>query len=79
MDKDNLPMERALGLHWCVETDVFKFRIAAQERPYPRRGILSMVSSIYDSLGFIAPFTLPAKLIMQELCKKNLGWDENIP
>ena len=31
LDKDNLPMERALGLHWCVETDVFKFKISAQE------------------------------------------------
>lgn len=79
LDKDNLPMERALGLHWCVETDVFKFKIAAQERPYTRRGILSVVGSIYDPLGFVAPFTLPAKLIMQELCKKKLGWDENIP
>ncbi|XP_034073841.1 uncharacterized protein LOC117547324 [Gymnodraco acuticeps] len=79
LDRDKLPMERALGLHWCVETDVFKFKIAAQERPYTRRGILSVVGSIYDPLGFLAPFTLPAKLIMQELCRKKLGWDENIP
>lgn len=79
LDKDNLPMERALGLLWFVETDVFKFRIAARERPYTRRGILSVVGAIYDPLGFLAPFTLPAKLIMQELCKENLGWDENIP
>ncbi|XP_034151514.1 uncharacterized protein LOC117595338 [Esox lucius] len=79
LDRDNLPMERALGLHWCVETDVFMFRITAQPRAYTRRGILSVVGSVYDPLGFLAPFILPAKLIMQELCRKNLGWDENIP
>lgn len=79
MDRDNLPMERALGLHWCVETDGFMVRITAQPRAYTRRGILSVVGSVYDPLGFLAPFVLPAKLIMQELCRKNLGWDENIP
>ncbi|XP_028314842.1 uncharacterized protein LOC114470696 [Gouania willdenowi] len=49
------------------------------EQPYTKRGILSVVGSVYDPLGFLSPFTLPAKLIMQELCKNALGWDENIP
>nr|XP_027213054.1 uncharacterized protein LOC113806132 [Penaeus vannamei] len=46
-----------------------------------RRMILSQVSSIYDPLGLIAPFTLKAKLLMRELvldlgnCDKKLGWD----
>ena len=79
LDKDNLPVERALGLHWCVETDVFKFTITARERPHTRRGILSVVGSIYDPLGFLTPFALPAKMIMQELCRRKLGWDEAIP
>ncbi|XP_072768487.1 uncharacterized protein [Nerophis lumbriciformis] len=79
LDKDNLPMERALGLHWCVETDVFKFTVVVPERPHTRRGILSVVSSVYDPLGLLGPFTLPAKMIMQELCKEKLQWDETIP
>ena len=28
--------------------------------------------------GFVAPFTLLPKTILQELCKKKLGWDERI-
>lgn len=36
LDKDNLPVERALGLHWCVESDAFMFKIAVSERPYTR-------------------------------------------
>ena len=38
-----------------------------------------MVSSMFDPLGFVAPFVLSAKIILQRLCKKGLGWDEIIP
>ncbi len=33
---------------------------------------------MYDPLGFAAPFVLQAKLILQDLCRRNLGWDEKI-
>lgn len=34
----------------------------------------------YDSLGFVIPFLLPqGKLLLQQLCKENLGLDETIP
>ncbi|XP_049323404.1 uncharacterized protein LOC125782685 [Astyanax mexicanus] len=79
LDRDELPIERALGLYWCVQTDTFKFKMMEKERPHTRRGILSVVSSVYDPLGFLVPVTLPAKLMLQELCRKNYGWDDQIP
>ncbi|XP_023192327.1 uncharacterized protein LOC111609249 isoform X3 [Xiphophorus maculatus] len=79
LDKDQLPVERVLGLQWSIETDEFKFRMSAQDRPHTRRGILSVVSSLYDPLGILAPFSMPAKLLLQELCRQNLKWDEVIP
>ena len=30
-------------------------------------------------LGFVAPFILNAKLILQDLCRKKLDWDDVIP
>lgn len=39
---------------------------------------LSVVSSVYDPWGFSAPFILPAKVLLQDLCRKNLGWDDPI-
>ena len=78
LDKDQLPMEQALGLQWNIETDTFKFRTSLREQPQTRRGILSVVSSLYDPLGFLSPFSMPAKLLLQELCKRNLGWDDAI-
>lgn len=31
LDRDSLPLERALGLQWCADTDKFKLRTTAQE------------------------------------------------
>lgn len=53
--------------------------MSVQERPFTRRGILSVVSSVYDPIGFLAPFTLPVKTLLQNLCKMSYSWDEDIP
>ena len=55
LDHDTLPVERVLGVQWCVQSDAFKFKISIQERPLTRRGILSVVSSINDPLGVLVP------------------------
>lgn len=31
LDKDDLPMERILGLHWCTENDKFTFRLSIKD------------------------------------------------
>ena len=76
---DRLPVQRALGVQWCMESDVFEFRIVLNDKPPSRREILSVISSVYDPLGFAAPFTLPAKKILQYLCREGVGWDDTIP
>lgn len=43
------------------------------------RGILSIVSSIYDPLGFLSPIILSSKQILQNLCRIKLPWDEKVP
>lgn len=75
---DNLPTERALGVSWFVEEDTLGFRIQMQERPPTRRGILSIVSSVYDPIGLAAPFVLSAKRILQDLCRQGKEWDEEV-
>lgn len=78
-DFDRAPVERVLGMRQHIATDTFGFKITMKDRPTTRRGILLVVSSVYDPLGFVAPFILTAKLILQDLCKKKPGWDEKIP
>ncbi|KAL9976995.1 hypothetical protein ACROYT_G014350 [Oculina patagonica] len=79
LDQDILPIERALGIQWCIENDSFNFRITLKDKPCTRRGILSTVSSIFDPLGSVAPVLLEGKKILQELCKEDTGWDDPVP
>ena len=79
LEKDELPMERALGVGWCIESDAFKFQIVMQDRPLTQRGILSTVSSVYNPLGFLAPLLLIGKGLLQDLCRGKVAWDDPIP
>ena len=79
LDFDLPIIERALGVQWNVASDTFGFSITIKDRPATRRGLLSVISSVYDPLGFVAPFVLPAKILLQDLCKRKLDWDDPIP
>ncbi|XP_064111295.1 uncharacterized protein LOC135218776 [Macrobrachium nipponense] len=41
--KEELPVERTLGIHWSMEGDYFTFNISQKERPHTRRDVLSIV------------------------------------
>ena len=43
-----------------------------------RRGILSIVSSLFDPLGLVSPVTLQAKSLLQKLCRSGLDWGRPI-
>ncbi|XP_063968310.1 uncharacterized protein LOC129267694 [Lytechinus pictus] len=73
------PMEKALGVLWCIESDTLKFRLTLHDKPLTRRGVLATVMSIYDPLGLLAPVILRGKQILQELCKKAVDWDDELP
>ena len=70
--------ERALGVYWLVEADAFSFRVRQLNKELTKRGLLSMLSSVYDPLGFASPFILKAKQIVQDLCRLQVGWDDPI-
>ncbi|KAL0147545.1 hypothetical protein M9458_057146, partial [Cirrhinus mrigala] len=71
--------ERALGIYWNLEKDSFTFNIRLKDQPPTRRGILSTVAAIYDPLGFIAPYVLKGKGILQEMCRQGTDWDDPLP
>ena len=51
--RDNNITERMLGVSWEVNTDSFIFTPILNDKPYNRRGILSMTSSFFDPIGFL--------------------------
>ena len=84
IDSD-MKTERVLGLIWNPNTDAFGFNlqfhkvdpsVVSGEKRATKRDILKMIMSIFDPLGLLAPFTVKAKIIMQEVWRAGLGWDD---
>ncbi|VDQ13140.1 unnamed protein product [Trichobilharzia regenti] len=72
---DTLPVGRMLGVRWDVNPDTFGFGIGDIDKPVTRRGVLSALSSVFDPLGLVAPYLLPARRLLQETYRKGLQWD----
>ncbi|PIK56299.1 hypothetical protein BSL78_06781 [Apostichopus japonicus] len=79
LENDELPKERALGVQWCVERDQLEFNITKVNEKATRRNILSVMSAVYDPIGYASPFLLQAKKILQSLCRLKVDWDSDIP
>ncbi len=37
------------------------------------------MASLFDPLGFLAPFLLKGKTVLQEMCRNGMGWDDPLP
>ena len=68
-----------LGVLWNIEDDAFGFKVALKSKPMTRRGVSSVLGSVYDPLGFGAPFLLKRKQILQKLYEQGLKWDDELP
>ena len=84
LDKStNLPTDRTLGVNWNADKDAFTFNVELQRKavdlPVTKRTILSTAASLFDPLGFLAPILLILKLLMQNLFREKLDWDDPAP
>lgn len=73
---------KMLGLLWDLIDDNFGFGVGDMsdkiEGPTKRR-VLSALAKLYDPLGLIGPVILLAKMLMQDLLRLKLDWDEPLP
>ena len=79
----DLPSDRSLGRNWNVESVSFIFDVDVTQKEttkgITRRHVLSTAASLFDPLGFLAPILLIPKLVMQQLCRMKLDWDDAAP
>ena len=68
-----MPTEKALGIHWNIEKEKLSFDVNFKDKPYTKREMLSMVSSIYDPFALVSSFVLEERQIMQMLCLSQLA------
>ena len=73
-----LPTEKVLGIYWNTEEDNIGFEVRLKGKPNTKRGMLSVVSSIYDPLGLVSPIILEGRQIVQKVCFGKLNWDEPV-
>ena len=79
--------ERVLGLIWDTEADFLRFNVACEKIPSDllngigcptKREVLRVVMSVFDPLGMLSPFTLKAKILLQDIWRSGINWDVKI-
>lgn len=67
-----------LGVKWLFQKDQFTFvvKTPSLNGPLTKRKIVSCVAQLYDPDGYISPVTTVGKIIIQELWKAKLDWDD---
>jgi hypothetical protein len=78
IEGDQLQGAKTLGVLWLAKDDVFTFHYNQPDEAfiYTKRSVLKKVAALFDPLGFLAPFTVRAKMILQKMWMSGLGWDE---
>ncbi|XP_063368187.1 uncharacterized protein LOC134656557 [Cydia amplana] len=84
---DDVP-ERTLGLLWYPASDTFGFDLSLKripteiinlQRKPTKRELLRIYMSIFDIFGFLAPFTVKAKIMLRNIWRTDTKWDDEIP
>ncbi|XP_076660490.1 uncharacterized protein LOC143363843 [Halictus rubicundus] len=79
--------EKVLGLFWDTKTDELAFKADTERIPAEvtrglrkptKREYLRVIMSIFDPLGFLAPFTVRSKILMQKIWRSGIGWDDSL-
>jgi len=68
---------RVLGVVWSAQSDEFRFTVSLATKPRTRRGLLSAMNSLFDSLGLVAPVVLEAFYLSQLVrTGVGMGWGD---
>lgn len=70
---------KVLGIQWNPTTDTFTFHTSLPFREnHTKRSVLSEASRIFDPYGWLSPVLIKSKMLMQELWRQNLDWDDKL-
>lgn len=78
-DEEN---SKVLGLCWNLRTDEFFYKVAksgeSSDYMWTKRRVLSKIGKMYDPNGYVGPVIMTGKMIIQELWRDKLDWDQEI-
>ena len=72
---------KALGIHWDVDQDCLRVPSPEIDNTIvpTKRIVASLTAKVFDVLGFFAPTTILAKMLLQKLWTAQLSWDQPLP
>ena len=74
---------KLLGMFWNSSKDIFSFEAfnlpPLDDLIYSKRNVLSIIAHLFDPIGLISPFVMYAKILMQDVWRLGLNWDEVLP
>lgn len=81
-----LATEKILGMYWRTSSDTFTFKLSPRHdpellsgaRPPSKREVLRTLMMIFDPLGLIAHVLMYLKVILQDIWRAGIDWDERI-
>ena len=81
---ENLSSSKILGIIWNEKNDTLSFQFQeicnlAQNLKPTKRNILKILSMFYDPIGILQPVIINLKIIFQNVCKRKLLWDDELP
>ena len=78
LSENKSPTDKELGVVWDAEEDVLKFTGLQGDAGTTKRKILSQVFSVGDPRGFLLPFSIRSKIVLQNLNRIKHGWDDEL-
>ena len=74
------PVVKTLGISCDSKEDVLTISTSAvsSETPLTKRNVLKKIATVFDPLGFVSPFILVAKVLLQDLQSRGYDWDDVI-
>ena len=78
LNEDDSLAIKTLGIIWLAEEDVFTFKFKSIEQHFKptKRNVLKKIATLFDPLGFLSPFIIRAKMIMQKMWIAGTDWDD---
>ena len=69
---------KTLGVQWIASEDNFQFKSPdiSSKSEISKRTVLKRIASIFDPIGFAAPYVIRGKMLLQEIWISGCDWDE---
>ena len=75
--------QKILGILWGKIEDNLVFRLDdifkdANNIVPTKRNILSVISTVYNPVGYLQPSNIQLKILFKKICKPNINWDDSM-